>query len=500
MTTLSQDAATLLLQRRNARRSLADWARVCGYEPATHHLFLISKLEAVVRGDIQRLAIFMPPGSAKSTYSSVLFPPWYLAQKKALPPSILTASHSADVATTFGRRSRNLIVDHESVLGYGLRKDSQAADEWTTTLGGVFFCAGVGGRIAGRRADLGLIDDPVGSREDAYSKVVREATWNWYKFDFRTRLKPGAAVVLIQTRWHEDDLAGRLLNEEGPEWTVINLPMLAGMDDPLGRAEGEMLWDDYFTPQTLRDAQKDARVFSALYQQNPTPEDGDFFRKSWIEDNAYDKDELPDMEDMRIYVASDHAVSLRQDADSTCMIPCGVDSSGTIWVLPDVFWDKVNTLEMTSAMIGLMRKRRPLTWWAESEHITKSIGPFLRRQMREEGVFCYIEECHPARDKMTRAQSIRGRFQSGMVRMPRFASWYERAVDQMLKFPAGTHDDFIDPLSLIGLGLDKMTKGSPQKETPYQGRCLVPTDFTLAWLKRSDNASRRQKALALMDN
>lgn len=489
-------AAETLLLRRNARKSLADWSRVCGYEPAKHHLLLIDRLEAVVRGDIRKLAIFMPPGSAKSTYSSVLFPPWFLAQQPS--SSILTCSHSADLATSFGRRSRNLIDDHEKVLGYGLREDSKAADEWATNNGGVFFCAGVGGRIAGRRADLALIDDPVGSKDDAYSKPVRDSHWTWYNFDFKTRLKPNARIVLVQTRWHEEDLAGKLLATEGDEWVIINLPMLAKENDPLGRKVGELLWSDYFTPRMLMEAQKNNTVFSALYQQDPTAEDGDYFKRAWIDGNAYDRHQLPSIKELTIYVSSDHAVSLKEDADSSCMIPCGVDSEGIVWILPDVEWSKFDTLQAVNIMIGKMRLRMPRCWWAEGEKISKSIGPFLRRQMKEEGVFCYIEELHPAKDKMTRAQSIRGRLQAGMVRFPRYAPWYADAVNQMMKFPAGTHDDFVDALAYIGLGLDKMLSGTKTKAPAKV--TFDPPPITLKWVKDSHRGKSRFAELVLRDN
>lgn len=491
-------AAQKLLQRHEARQSLASWAKVCGFEPAKHHLLLIDKLEAVVRGDIKKLMIFLPPGSAKSTYSSVLFPPWYLAQKK--DASILTASHSADLATFFGRRSRNLIQDKEKVLGYALRKDSQAADEWTTNNGGVFFCAGVGGRIAGRRADLGLIDDPVGSKEDAYSKVIRDGVWDWFRFDFRTRLKPNAATILIMTRWHEDDLAGRLLAAESGEWTVVNLPMVAKENDAIGRPVGELLWPEYFTEAMLAEAQKDRSIFSALYQQDPTPEDGDYFRKHWIEDHAYDKEDLPNLDECVIYATSDHAVSEREAADSTVLLPVAVDSKGVSWILPDVFWDKVNSFDGVEAMLAMMKRRAIRIWWAEQEKISKSFGPFLRKEMRDRGIFCYIEEVRPARDKQTRAQSIRGRMQAGMVRFPRFAPWYQKAVEQLLKFPAGSHDDFVDALAYIGLGLDSIAHGNVRKIDTIFSEKLLERTLTLNRLKEISKRSDRLKKAAYADN
>ncbi len=492
------EAAKLLLERRQARRSLVSWARVCGFEPAKHHRFLIDRLEAVASGDIKRLLITMPPGSAKSTYGSVLFPPWYLAQKPN--SSILSISHSADFAVSFGRKCRNLVIDHEKILGYGLRKDSQAADEWATTNGSVYFCAGIGKAIAGRRADVGFIDDPVGNREDAWSKTIRERNYNWFKTDFRTRLKPGAAIILIQTRWHEEDLAGCILRDEASDWVVINLPMLASANDPLDRAPGEMLWNDYFTPALLRDAQKDPMVFSALYQGDPTPQDGDYFKRDWIEAYAYNYEDLPPMDELRVYVASDHAVSEEESADLSAFVPVGVDSSGVTWILPDVYWNRCDALVGVQEMITMMKRRKPLTWWAEKEKITKAMGPFLKRAMREEGVFCYVEEVTPSGDKQVRAQSIRGRMAAGMIRFPRFAPWYNDALTQFMKFPAGAKDDFVDALAYIGLGLDKMGTGTQRAPVVDESIYYQSKPITLGWIKKSDERRRFNNRLLLVDN
>lgn len=493
------EAARILLQRRNARKSLADWARVCGFEPAKHHLLLIEKLEAVVRGDIRRLVVIMPPGSAKSTYSSLLFPPWFLAQQ---PNSrILTGSHSIDLAEDFGRKARNLINDHAKTLGYSLRQDSQAAGKWATDNGSEYLAAGVGKNIAGFRADLGLIDDPVGSREEAYSETIQKRNWNWFKTDFRTRLKPGAKIVLIQTRWHELDLAGQILANEPDEWTVINLPMLAGMNDPLGRAPGEMLWQGYFDAQILKDAQKDPMVFSALYQGDPTPQDGDYFRRSWIEDNTYDRADLEKVKDeLRIYVASDHAVSEKEHADYTVMLPVGVDPKGAIWILPDFVWGRFNSFDAIQEILALIRRRKPITWWMEDEKITKSFGPFLRKAMRETGTHCFIDPVKPARDKQTRAQSIRGRMAAGMVRFPRFSERYTEMLNHLLKFPAGAHDDLVDPLAYIGLGLDRMVSGSRIIPAIDESYYFQPRPITLKWVKDSSKKARFNTELALMDN
>ena len=230
------------LQNLSTRRSLIDWCRHCGFAPAAHHRLLIAELEKVARGETPRLAVFMPPGSAKSTYASILFPPWLLASASH---NILAASHTTELAEKWGRRIRNLISEHSATLGISLAADSQAAGRWSLNTGAEYYAAGVGTGIAGFRAKLGLIDDPIRSRQDADSELIRDRIWDWYINDFKTRLVPHAAEIMIQTRWHEDDLAGRALNHE--EWRVVCLPALAEPNDPLGRKLHEPLWgdDDY---------------------------------------------------------------------------------------------------------------------------------------------------------------------------------------------------------------------------------------------------------------
>jgi hypothetical protein len=227
------------LRRRLVRRSLTEWCKFAGFEPAAHHLLLIDALEQVARGEVPRLAVFMPPGSAKSTYSSVLFPPWLM---QSVLGSVLAASHTTELAEKWGRRVRNLINEHSAALGIQTAADNQAAGRWALTSGSEYYAAGVGSGIAGFRARFGIIDDPIRSRQDADSELIRDRIWDWYINDFRTRLVPGAAEILIQTRWHEDDLAGRALQHN--DWKVISLPAIAEDDDLLGRKPGEPLWDD----------------------------------------------------------------------------------------------------------------------------------------------------------------------------------------------------------------------------------------------------------------
>ena len=479
----SQQAARLLLERRKARRSLTDWSRVVGFEPALHHRFIIDRLEAVVRGEIKRLALFLPPGSAKSTYASILFPPWYLAQK---PGTVtLSCSHGVDLAESFGRKCRNIISEHEEFLGYGLAEHSKAAGRWETTTKCEYMAAGVGTKIAGRRADLGLIDDPVGSKEDADSKLIRDRHWDWYNFDFKPRLKPGASIILIQTRWHEDDLAGRILEKEAEDWIVISLPFIAEENDPLGRKPGERLWSEWYTTKMEQEARAVPRLFSALYQQRPTPDEGDFFQKYMLQE--YELAQLP--KELSVYVGSDHAVSTKESADRTCIIPVGIDSAGDIWVLPDVWWKIAPSDETVEAMLELCKRRRPITWWAGRDHITQGIGPFLRVRMRETGIFVPMEDTVSVRDKRSRATSIRDRMAMGRVHFPSFASWWPGAKEELLRFTGNEdkHDDFVDALAEIGRGLDRLVAPRLLKEKSG------PKVMTWGWMKQKDKERRRME-------
>ena len=204
-------AAAELLKRRSIRNSLTKWARHKGFEPAPHHQLFIREIEAFLKSEDEVLLLFAPPGSAKSTYVSVLLPSWFLANNPT--KSILAATHSVEFAERWGRRVRNDIAVHARELGIELASDSQAAARWGLASGGEYYGVGAGVGISGFRADLGLGDDFFGSREDAYSGTVRQKRWDWYVDDFSARLKPDAKRILMNTRWHEDDVAGRILDQ-----------------------------------------------------------------------------------------------------------------------------------------------------------------------------------------------------------------------------------------------------------------------------------------------
>ncbi len=423
----------------------------------------------------------MPPGSAKSTYASVLFVAWVMQQHA----NVLAASHTTELAERWGRRVRNLLTEHRLTLGVELTADSLAAHRWATTKGAEYYAAGVGTGIAGFRAKYGIIDDPIRSRQDADSELIRDRIWDWYINDFRTRLVPGARQVLIQTRWHEDDLAGRALNHE--PWVVVSLPAIAEEDDPLNRAPGSPLWmdDEYGYGQQLLDirAKTPPRTWSALYQQRPAPEEGDYFKSEWLKEYH----SLPPRHEMRVYGGSDYAVT-EDGGDYTTHIVIGLDSENRMYVLD--LWRRQSASDVwIEALCDLVKEWKPLAWAEETGQIKSGVGPFLVRRLRERGAYVAREQFPTRGDKAIRAQSIRGRMALEGLYLPAGRPWVADLRSELLSFPAGKHDDQVDALGLVGQLLDRMIRGAKTVEKPAFSLDVTPP--TLAQVVARTDKLRR---------
>jgi len=469
------------------------------YQPARHHEVIAAALEEVEAGRLRRLIINCPPRHGKSELASRLFPPWFLGRHPR--ESIISACYNEKFSWDFGREVKNTIEDPLfRQIFPKIAINTASVDRIELESGGKCFFTGRGGSITGRGAIGLVLDDPLKDRVEADSPTVREKVWKWYTQVIRSRLVTAKGwIIIIQTRWHEDDLVGRLTDRTNPsfilteakKWSIIDLPALARDDDPIGRKPGEALWPERFPVDYLEDMREgDPRGFQALYQGSPTPDKGNFFAGDGI--LTYAKAEMPKAEDLRFYAASDHAVSLREERDKTCLMVIGIDKDQHIWVMPDLIWGRFTTDYTVERMIDLMAKYKPLFWWAERGHISKSIGPFLRKRMLERSTFASIAEVTPVQDKKTRAQAISGRIAMHMVHFPAFAPWWAEARDELLKFPYGVHDDFVDTLSWVGVGLvtyAPVRKAKPKDSGPVQG--------TLGWVKAQSRqeAKRRQAGL-----
>jgi len=413
------------------------------YRTAEHHRLICEKLEAVERGEIDRLMIFMPPRHGKSELASKRFPAWYLGRNP--DKQVITASYNSDLAGDFGRQVRNIVREQRfrNVFpSVTLAEDSQAANRWNTSAGGSYVAAGVGTAVTGRGAHLLLIDDPVKDREEAESETRRETVYNWYSSTAYTRLMPGGAVILIQTRWHESDLAGRLLEAEakgGDKWDKLILPAIL--------SNGQALWPEWYPIDALNrtKAAIGPRDWSALYQQQPAPDDGTFFLKAWFK-----RHEKPP-ERVHVYMTSDYAVT-EGDGDYTEHAIWGVDGTGRIFQL-DWWHGQTASDEWIEQKLHMIRKWKPICAFGEAGVIQKAIEPMLKRRMTETATRCRMEWLPSIHDKATRARAFQSRAAMGEVSLLDDERG-ERVLKQLLAFPAGKHDDAVDVCSMMGLALD----------------------------------------------
>jgi predicted phage terminase large subunit-like protein len=451
-----RQAARTLLARKAIRGSLVDWCRRCGFEPALHHRLIIRELEALERGEFDRLALSAPPGSAKTTYVSHLFPPWYLSRNQE--HLVLSGSHTQEFAERkIGRKVRNLIERHATTLGIELDPGSKSMADWALTSGGGYRAVGVGVAVAGERADLGIVEDPYAKWEEAQSTNVQENAWEWYEGDFVPRLKPNAKRVIIQTRFHELDLLGRVIERDqalGFTWRHVRLPMIAEEDDPIGRAPGERLWPEWYTEDQVTEARSNAHKWVALYQQRPSAEQGEYFRAEWLKPYTT----APDTATLKIYGGSDYAVTAN-GGDYTVHVVIGLDPEGNMYLL-DLWRKQTSSEQWIEAFCDLVKKWKPVGWAEESGQIKAGVGPFLDRRQRERQAYVYRQAFPTRGDKSIRAQSIRGRMGLECLHVPVNAPWYPDLRAELLSFPAGKHDDCVDALGLCGQLLDRMQVGT----------------------------------------
>lgn len=420
--------------------------------------------------------LFLPPGSAKSTYATVVSTTWAMGSIPGF--KAITVSYGSDLARKFGRRMRSIAKQpaFQTLFNCTLSTDSAAADEWALTNGSEFMGGGILSGITGNRADFIAIDDPIKGRQEADSEAVRKSTIEAYQDDVLTRLKPHGSVMMTLTRWHEGDLAGSILPEtwngesgmiecrDGETWEVICIPAQAERhDDLLGRKVGEYIWPEWFTEDHWKPFKMKARTWSALYQQRPAPDTGDYWKREWIIE--VEPHEIPAKRTMFIYGGSDYAVT-QDGGDYTVHGVIGLDQYHNPYLL-DLWREQTSSDKWVEAFCDLVLKWGPLGWAEETGQIKASVGPFLTRRQLERGAYVAREQ-FPTRggDKGVRAQSIRGRVAMKGLRISRDAPWKEALISELMKFPAGVNDDQHDMLGLVGQLLDRMMAGVPEPEAP----------------------------------
>jgi predicted phage terminase large subunit-like protein len=433
---------------------------------AAHHQLLMETLQRIAETPNGRVMVFMPPGSAKSTYASVVFPAWFLGRCPG--KQVILASYATNLAKKHGRRTRQLVATprYREIFETTLAKDQSAANEWALTNNSEYMAGGILAGLTGNRADGLIVDDPVAGRDEAESEVIRAKTKDAYNDDARTRLKPGGWRALIQTRWHEDDLAGSILPEkwagesgpilcrDGHVWEIICLPAECDRsDDPLGRALGEGLWPEWFTPGHWDEFKSSPRSWLSLYQQKPTAEQGSFFKREWLK--SYDR--IP--ESLTVYMSGDFAVS-EDKGDFTELAVWGVDPNENVYML-DWWYGQTTPDAWINALLSKSDRWKPLWFIGEGGVIRRSVEPFLNKEMQNQRIYVATEWLASSHDKPSQARSFQALCSAGKVYFPKSQD-AERVIDQLLRFPSARYDDAVDACSLFGRFIDRTWKAVPK--------------------------------------
>jgi predicted phage terminase large subunit-like protein len=446
--------------------------------------------------------VFMPPGGAKSTFGSVVAPVWYMGK---YPGSrIILTSYGTELAKKQGTKARALVRQraYQEAFGTTLSKETGAREMWALrhptnpdALGSEYMSGGLLSGITGNRANGVVIDDPIKGRAEADSPTIRQRTIEAYEDDLRTRFLPKAWMVIIQTRWHDEDLAGSLLPEDydgesgliqcrdGMVWDVINLvgkvtSEKMALDDPLGRPIGPVnpadnpkkadgstdlvasgyMWPEWFTaehwalyePRPGEENSPAERTWVALYQQKPRPDHGRQFERDWV--NWYELGTHPKY--LNVYTASDYSVSDGM-GDSTEHGVGGLDETGNLWLLD--WWYGQHPPDITiDALLNLAKRHGATNGFDEAGVIEKAIKPQFSQRQRQTGIYLAISYLPTIGKKIARFQSFRGLASSGKLWVPR-CPWGQRLVDHLCKFKEGvTIDDVADVCGLFGRGLENM--------------------------------------------
>lgn len=483
-----------LAQRELCRRRLLPYIMRVNpaYDPGWIHRLICKELEDFERKVVEctqtkkpgpRLMLFMPPRHGKSEIASRCFPPWVLGRNPKF--EIISASYAASLALKFSRAARNVVHSplHSSIFPNAKPdNDAKGLENWMMEAGGGYMAAGVGGPLTGNGMHIGIIDDPVKNREEAESQTVREAVVDWYTSTFYTRLAPGGGILLIMTRWHESDLAGYLMKEMqvgGDEWRILKFPAIAEQDDEF-RKKGDPLHGSRYPIETLRKIQHavGARDWSALYQQNPTVQEGNLFTRNMFK--YYRDAELPARGQMTFYQAWDLAVAKNQTNDYSVCVTVGVDRNDTMYVV-DVMRERLDTYELVEKMIDLYELWQPDRIGIEEGVIKHAIGPHLNKRIEERRAFGFpIEALKPGKqDKVARSNSIRGRMRLGKVFFNETADYLQTLRNELLGFPNAAHDDQVDALSYLGMMLQLFSAPEVQSE-----------DKTPKWMERLSQHSK----------
>ncbi len=436
------------------------------YDLAEHINLIADHLEAVERGEILRLLILTPPRHGKTVLTSEFFPAWYLGKSPDKFVGFIT--YSQQRANDVGRKVRNQFIDplHQSIFpNCQISQDSAATNKFDTNQNGTFFAVGIGGPITGRGSHVLILDDPVKGREEADSPTQRRKLIEWYQSVAYTRLMPNGSIVLIQTRWHEEDLAGFLLKEQEHEnWTVLKLPGLAEKNDLLGRQIGDSLWPRYYPKKRLLEIKKTIgdREFNALYQQRPTSIEGNLFNREW----------------WKYYETQPETFDgVLQSWD--CAYEQGEDSSYSVcqtWAAKDGHFYLLNQFRKRLTYPTLVRSVKEQARLFNPEKILiekQGSGRSLAQDLYDNTRLPIKAVPTSNKSKTERAYLVTDFIEAGRVWLPKNAIWLDDFLVELSHFPHGKFNDMVDALTMAlqFLKTNQLRhERSRKRERPSSGR------------------------------
>ena len=441
------------------------------WKRARHLELLCGLLEQVERGELLRLMITMPPRHGKSMTVTESFPSWFIGRNPER--RVIEVSYGSELAQKFGQSNRRKIDEFgQEIFNVKISKDNASKTNWSIEgHAGGMISAGIGGSITGQGADLLIIDDPIKNRKEAESLTYRESIWSEWQDTLSSRLHPGGRVVLIMTRWHEDDLCGRLLSQAPEDWLLINLPAIAEENDILKRQAGEALWPEHgFNEQwcAAKKAGLGTRSWESLYQGHPRPADGNLFKLSMfrkfkrVSNCFYVGDKIYERSACKIFQTCDVAGSMKSSADYFVLGTFAICPNGELLVL-DMFRERLEGPDQPGLIMRKFQEYKPLMIGVESANM----GLTLYQQLRRMGL--PVVELKPEADQFTRAIPSAARYEAGMVYHEDGAIWLNELESELVAFPNGAHDDQVDVMSYAV----HMQSWGYLEERKHGGRALV---------------------------
>lgn len=518
---LKQNAARELIRRERAQSSLHSYALSIDipmapneamedldedlmgparFYLAEHHALILDVLQRTVERPFGRCLIMAPPGSAKSSYTSVVLPSWLLGKFKKY--RIIQTSYAADLAEKMSRRTQQICRSPKwrALWNDPLEFTREAVSEWALSNESELQANGLLAGITGNRADGIIIDDPIAGRQDADSPAIRKSTLEAYQNDILTRVKPAAWIAMILTRWHELDLAGEILPadyagesgmilcRDGLYWEVLNLQAKCERpDDPLHRMIDEYLWPEWFPVRHWHMFEKNQtrqgqRTWSSLYQGRPTPQGSNMMDRGWF--IWQDPKSFPPEKMMRKAIVSDWAVTESTKANRTEHACWGVDDNGEVYLL-DSYSGQVNTETGITELLNMAKRQGVRVGFDEKGVIHNSVAPALNKEMKRRRIFLRIISIAATADKVANVQSFQAIASAGLVHLPNRGPhqiWALDMVEQLIVLPAGRFDDKADNAGLLGRVIDQIQNGPKAPEPRKEG--IKP--FTQEWLEYDD--------------